>query len=277
MPERRGRHPRRRVPLIELHQIAAALYLAAGIGSLLGLVLPAPRMSRGGAWGLAIGAVVHGFAFATLHTLEPPPPLTDLSSVISMSAWMAVIFLLLLMWRVRLPGLSAAIGPVAFLAVFVAALQLPNAGASVEPTHGAWPHAHVLLASAGFALFGLAGVAGVFFLAKHRQVKRKLGSLGRWSLPTLEALDRVNTVALAVGFPLLTLGMLTGMAWQQSAVGTLWTGGSHENWMALAWVIYAGLVATRFLGGQGARQAAASAVAGFAFLLFAVVGVGIWT
>ena len=43
----------------------------------------------------------------------------------------------------------------------------------------------------------------------------------------------------------------------------------------LAWVLYAGLVASRFLGGQGARQAAASAVAGFAFLLFAVVGIGL--
>lgn len=264
--------------MIELHQIAAALYLAAGIGSLLGLVLPAKRMSRGGAWGLALGAVVHGCAFATLHTLEPPPPLTDLSSVISMSAWMAVIFLLLLMWRVRLPGLAAVIGPVAFLAVFVAALQLPGEAASVgraDPP-GAWPHAHVLLASAGLALLGLAGMAGVFFLAEHRQVKLKRGSWVRWKLPTLEALDRVNTVALALGFPLLTLGMMTGMAWQYAALGTLWSGGIHETWMALAWVIYAGLVITRFLGSQGARQAAASAVASFAFLLFAVVGVGVW-
>ena len=37
-----------------------------------------------------------------------------------------------------------------------------------------------------------------------------------------------------------------------------------------------GLVSLRFLGRQGARQSAASAVAGFAFLLFAVVGVGMW-
>ena len=58
--------------MIELHQIAAALYLAAGIGSLLGLVLPAPRMSRGGAWGLGLAALVHGVGFATLHTLDPP-------------------------------------------------------------------------------------------------------------------------------------------------------------------------------------------------------------
>ena len=262
--------------MIELHQIAAALYLAAGIGSLLGLLLPNERISRGGAWGLGLAAVVHGAAFATLHELDPPPSLTSLASVISLSAWMAVIFLLALMWRVRLPGLGAAIGPVAFLAVFVSALYLPNSTFQAAARAGTWPHAHVLLAAAGLALLGLAGVAGVFFLIEHRRLKSKRGLGKRAVLPSLEALDRVNSVALAVGFTLLSLGVATGMAWQESEVGRMWSGGSHETWMVLAWAIYGGLVIVRFAGHQGARQAAASAVAGFAFLLFAVIGVGLW-
>ena len=45
--------------------------------------------------------------------------------------------------------------------------------------------------------------------------------------------------------------------------------------MLIAWLIYIGLVCLRFLGRQGARQAAASAVAGFSFLIFAVVGAGL--
>jgi ABC-type transport system involved in cytochrome c biogenesis permease subunit len=262
--------------LIELHQIAAALYLAAGIGSLLGLLLPEPRISRGGSWGLGLAAAVHAAAFATLHQLDPAPPLTNLAVVLSMSAWMAVLFVLALMWRVRLAGLAAVIGPVAFLAVFVAALYLPSAGAETGPITGKWPHAHVLLAAAGLALLGTAGLAGAFFLLEHRRLKAKRGLLRRATLPSLEALDRVNAVALGVGFTLLSLGVLTGMAWQQSVLGTLWSGGSHETWMVVAWSIYAGLVAARFVGHQGARQAAASALASFAFLMFAVVGVGLW-
>jgi ABC-type uncharacterized transport system permease subunit len=262
--------------LIELHQIAAALYLAAGIGSLLGLVLPNPRMSRGAAWGLGIAAGVHGAAFATLHWLDPPPPLTSLPVVLSLSAWMAVLFLLVLMWRVRLPGLSAAIGPVAFLSVFVAALNLPGSAGETSTGSGTWPHAHVLLASAGIALLGIAGLVSTFFLLEHRRIKAKRALPARGKLPTLEALDRVNAVSIAVGFTLLSLGVLTGMAWQQSVLGRLWSGGSHETWMVIAWAIYAGLAAARFAGRQGARQSAASALAGFAFLLFAVIGVGLW-
>jgi ABC-type transport system involved in cytochrome c biogenesis permease subunit len=94
-------------------------------------------------------------------------------------------------------------------------------------------------------------------------------------MPSLEALDRVNRVALVVGFPLLTLGVVTGSLWLHSQSGVLWSGSVHETWSVTAWIIYLGLSVLRFLGHQGARQAAASAVAGFAFLVFAVVGVGI--
>lgn len=263
--------------MIELHQVAAALYLAAGLGALLGIVLPSPRMVRGSAWGLALGALVHAAAFATLHRVQPTPQLTELAPALSLMAWMAVLFLLLLMWRARLAGLAALAGPVAFLAAFFAALRLPHRSDEGLTTAGSWPHAHVLLASGGLALLGLAGLAGVFFLIESRRLKshRPLGR--RVRLPTLEALDRVNVVALAVGFPLLTLGVITGMMWLEADQGRFWTGTPHETWSLVAWAIYAILVFARFGRHQGARQAAASAVAGFAFLLFAVVGVGIVT
>jgi hypothetical protein len=45
--------------------------------------------------------------------------------------------------------------------------------------------------------------------------------------------------------------------------------------MVIAWAIYAGLVMARYAGRQGARQAAASALAGFGFLLFGIVVVGL--
>lgn len=259
--------------MIELHQIAAAIYLAAGIGALLGALLPAPRMVRGSLFGLALGALVHGAGFATLHRLEPPPPLTSTPAAISLMAWMAVLFLLLLMWRIRVAALAVVTGPVAFLAAFFAATRLSHSTTSSIYGSGSWPHAHVVLASAGIALLGIAGLAGLFFLFEHRRLKAKRRVSRRVRLPTLEALDRINVLALAVGFPLLTLGVITGMLWLQGALGRLWTGTHHETWAVIAWAIYAGLVLARFGGRQGARQAAASAVAGFAFLLFAVVGV----
>lgn len=263
--------------MVEFQQLAAAIYLAAGIGALVGVVLPAPRMSRGAVWGLVLGAAVQTAAFATLHRVADSPPITSLSVVLASSAWMTVVFAVLLSLKVRLPGLAAVVGPLAFLGVFVASLGWKAGGGvpiDVSET-GTWPHIHVLLASGGIALLGIAGLAGLFFLLEHRRLKAKPPVAASIPLPSLEALDRVNVVTTAVGFALLTLGILTGMIWLHETRGTAWMGTTHEAWMVISWTIYAGLVAARYAGRQGARQAAASALAGFAFLLFGVMGVGV--
>jgi ABC-type transport system involved in cytochrome c biogenesis permease subunit len=260
--------------VVEFHQIAAALYLAAGVGALLGVVLGRERIERGAAFGLALGAVFQGAGFATLHRIANAPPVTDLTMAVSFMAWMAVLALLGLMWWLRIPALAALVGPIAFLAVFVAAMRLVTGVESVAPS-GSWPHTHVLLGGAGLGFLGVSGIAGLFFLAEHSRLKSKRRLRFGSVLPSLEALDQVNSFALAAGFPLLTLGLMTGMLWAQLTHGSPWFGSVHEVWTATAWAIYAGLVAARFVGHQGARQAAASAVFGFGFLLFAVVGIGV--
>jgi ABC-type transport system involved in cytochrome c biogenesis permease subunit len=262
---------------IPLHQLAAAVYLMAGLAAGLGMALPAPRLGRAAVWLLAAGALVHGACFVALHSADPPPPLTNLPMAMSFTAWIGALFFLLLLLRAKLAGLVVLVAPLIFLAVFFAALRLPAVGPATFSGSGSWPHAHVLLASAGLSLLGVAGLAGVLFLIEHRRLKAKRRIGRRLPLPSLEALDRVNVAALALGFPLLSLGVLSGVLWLSTESGRLWTASAHETWSALAWAVYAVLVAARFGSRQGARQAAVSAVGGFAFLLFAVVGVGILT
>lgn len=256
-----------------LQYLAAALYLAAGVGAVLGLSLPAPKVLRGARWGLALGAIVQFGAFATVHRLDPAPSLTDLGYAISVMAWLAVGVTLFLMTRIRLPGFVPPIAFVAFLATFAATLGRPEA--ATRDIGVTIPHAHVLLASAGLAALGLAGLAGFFFLLEHRALKQRRKVARKAPMPSLEALDRVNRVTLAVGFPLLSLGVVTGGLWLHARMGRYFGGSLHETWMLIAWAIYVGLVVLRFGRGQGARQAAASAVAGFAFLLVAVVAAGL--
>lgn len=241
------------------------------------MTLPSQRMGRGAIWGLALGALTQTIYFATLHRAESIPSLASLPAAGALTAWMGVLFFLAFLSRVRLPGLSAIVGFVAFLSVFAGSLAADLDSAAADVTAGSVPHAHVLLASAGLALLGIAGLSGVFFLLEHRRLKAKRKVAAAYPMPSLEALDRVNLVALSLGFPLLTLGVVTGSLWLRHEQGVLWMGTSHETWTVIAWAIYGGLLAARFAGQQGARQAAASAVVGFAFLLFAVVGVELFS
>jgi ABC-type transport system involved in cytochrome c biogenesis permease subunit len=263
--------------VVQLHQLAAALYLIAAVVASLSLALPAPRLGRVSLVLLGVGAIAHALTFGALHAGETTPALTSLPAAVSFMAWVGTIFYLFLARRARLVGLVVLVAPLAFISVFVASLRLYAVEPEAAAPGGSWEHAHVLLASAGLAMLGIAGVAGAVYLAEHRRLKSKRPIRPRFPLPSLEALDLVNSVALAMGFPLLTLGVITGVFWVEKQHGQIWTGTAHEVWTLIAWAVYAVVVAARFATGQGSRQAAASAVAGFLFLFVAVIGLGLFT
>jgi len=76
-----------------------------------------------------------------------------------------------------------------------------------------------------------------------------------------------------VGFPLLTLGVVTGSLWERSATGAFFSGDPHETFCLIAWAIYGVLVAVRFGARQPAARCALTSIAGFAFLGLAMLGV----
>lgn len=256
-----------------LHQMTAGIYLVAGAVAGAGLALDHVRLTRASVWLLGAAAFAHVLCFSVLHTLDPMPPLTETPSAVSFMAWVGTVAFLILLRRRRLAGLVVLVAPMAFLGVFYASMRLSPIAPPVEAQGGSVPHAHVMLASAGLAMLGLAGLAGALFVAEHRRLKRKRMLSGESSWPSLEALDRVNAVSLGVGFPLLTLGVITGVLWNEAVRHVFWTNSLHEILCALAWAIYAALLTLRFGAHQGARDCAVSAMAGFAFLFFAVLGV----
>jgi ABC-type uncharacterized transport system permease subunit len=261
---------------IELHQLVAALYLVAGLAQILGIAIPKLRFGRAAPWLLGAGAFVHGLAFAQLHTMPSPPSLTHLPTAVSLMAWIGVLQSLALLRRARLEGLAAGMALLAFVGVFYASLALR--GVEPAPTSAtSWPHLHVILASAGLSLLAVAGLAGALFIAVDRALKSKRPAAWRRRLPSLEALDRVNSLALSFGFPLLSCGVVAGMLWTQGETGRLFAGGAHAIWSSVAWAIYLALVVARFRLGRRGREAAVRAALGFAFLLFVVVGVGALT
>ncbi len=255
-----------------MHQLTAAAYLAACLAAGVGLALGSVRATRIAVGLLGAGALVHAGAFAVLHTASPPPPLTDFASATSFMAWTSVLAYLALLRRARVWGLAVGVAPMAFLGVFFGALRLPEVASATTTGSGSVPHAHVLLASAGHALLGRAGLAGALFLAEHRRLKHHR-PLARSPLPSLAALDRAGALALAIGFPLLTLGVITGGMWVYAAHGSALTGSAHEIAALLAWGVYVALALQRFAARQGARRCAVSALLGFALLSAAVLGV----
>jgi ABC-type transport system involved in cytochrome c biogenesis permease subunit len=261
--------------VVTLQTLTAGLYLLASLLAGAGFTLARPAMLRAAVAVLGAGAIAHGASFTLLHSSAGTPPLTHLPSALSFMAWVGTVGFLLLAWRARLAGLVALVAPVSCLGVAAAVFSGPAAsvGRDGATATGSLPHAHVLLASAGLALLGLAGLAGLLFLVEHRRLKRKrpLAAGTRW--PSLEALDRAGAFAVAAGFPLLTLGVVAGSLWERSETGSYFSGNPHETFSLIAWAIYGALATVRFGARQPAARCAISSIAGFAFLGLAVLGV----
>ena len=260
----------------DLHALTAAVYLTASVLATLGLALRRAALSRTAVAVLALGAVVQAIAFFESPAFALPPRNAGLPGAADLAAWLGTVVFLGLVRRARLHGLALLVAPAAFVGVFVGSFALDPASVAAPEQAPAWAHAHVLLASAGFALLGVAGAAGLLYLAQHRSLKRKTRLGTRAPLPPLEALDRVNAFTISVGFLLLSLALVTGVLWTHATTGALWPRSPHANAALVAWAIYAALVGARFLARQGAAGSARSAAAGFAFLVLALAGVGVW-
>ena len=255
-----------------LYQVVAGLYLIASIAAAAGYSLAHVGLARVAVSTLVLGWGLQVLGYATLHRLDPPPNLTDPGVLISFMACVGVGAFLLLLRRRRLMGLVAFVAPVAFVSVFFGQLRFGTAEPSGLAPAGLLEHAHVLLASAGLALLGLASLAGELFLVEHRRLKGKRWPQKVGLLPSLEALDRASSAALLVGFSLLSLGVMSGGLWVLERYGGISFAGAHELAFSAFWVVYAALVFQRFGIGAPARQCALGSVCGFLLLLVGLVG-----
>ncbi len=75
-------------------------------------------------------------------------------------------------------------------------------------------------------------------------------------LPDREVLDELNYKSVAVGVPLLTLGIILGAMWGYVAWGHYWSWDPKETWALITWLIFVAYLHMRiFMGWQGRRLA----------------------
>jgi len=264
--------------ILTLHRIAALFYLVASLAAAYGIGLAHLRARRFGVGALGAGLLVHTLALGFLHQEPTPPPLSELPPAISIMVWISVLFFLLMRLRMRISGLVVFVAPPAFIGTTYAALYFPVAS-EVVAKREIWSHLHILLSSGGFALLAVAAGAGTVFLVANHVLKDRRPKARRFEFPSLEALDRLNLISLTIGFPLLTLGLITGILWSHVGDAGLLQHAPHVISATIAWVVYVGLLVARVGIGKGYRQppiqAAKSSVFGFIILFVAIVIVGI--
>jgi ABC-type transport system involved in cytochrome c biogenesis permease subunit len=141
---------------------------------------------------------------------------------------------------------------------------------------------HVSSLLFAYASFALACVIGITYVLLFTEIKAKHLGFFYARLPSLQVLDRMNQVAIVVGWIFLTIGITAGTVWAAQVQGG-YTGGVRVQGMhlqdpkifvaVLCWCLYSfELFAARRIGWGGRRAAYLSAL-GFAIVLLNLVPV----
>jgi ABC-type transport system involved in cytochrome c biogenesis permease subunit len=263
-----------------MHLVPLLLYAAAAAAYVAHFAWRDPRVGRLATGMLGAGVLAHTFLIG-MQTVEAGyAPLVGTGAAISAFVWLLGLSYL----YIELTFDERSMG--VFVALLLVAIDVIPA---LDPVVSPRPPLlrsplftiHVVSLLFAYASFALACVLGVTYVLLFKEIKAKHLGVFYTRLPSLQALDVMNSRAVTVGWIFLTLGV---------AVGGLWATQIHSSpdpraqAMSLAdpkilvailcWSVYSfALFARRTIGWSGRRAAWLSAI-GFAIVLLNFVPIG---
>ena len=250
-----------------LFVVTSAVYAAASLGYFLLMGYGNKVAERWSARLLLTAAILHvAFMFGDAGREHP---LGDVRQMLTVASFTVVCAQLIALRYGRLAVLGAFTTPIVLLMFLAAGLghSVPDVPAEVR---SALLPAHVLVNVLGVTAFTLAFAVATAYLIQERLLRRrKLGGLFT-RLPPLDVLDSLGLKLLLIGFPLFTMGSVSGAFWaaKLSAV----TLSPAQVIGLVAWAVFATVLLLRVAAGWQGRRAAIGTLLGFACALAVLIG-----
>jgi cytochrome c-type biogenesis protein CcsB len=241
-------------------------------------------VARIGAWsGFALQTAALGLRWYESYQMLGAygrAPLSNLYESIVFFAWCILLIYILVDLKYRQAAIGAFVLPFAFLGMAWAQLGLNDAIDPLVPAlQSNWLTYHVITCFLGYAAFAVACGVSIMYLIRVGKEKHPADSSAAGGVlalfPSSRVLDDINYKAIMIGFPLLSLGIITGAAWANYAWGTYWSWDPKETWSLIVWLIYAAFLHARFTRGWVGKRAAVLSITGFAATIFCYLGVNL--
>ncbi|MDR3579040.1 MAG: c-type cytochrome biogenesis protein CcsB [Oryzomonas sp.] len=207
-------------------------------------------------------------------------PLSNLYESVTFFSWTIILIYIFIELKYKYRIVGAFVVPFALFGMAWAQLGMQS---GIEPLVPAlqsnWLLYHVITCFLGYAAFAVACGISIMYLFKANSEERggsnpAGGLMGMF--PPIRVLDDLNYRAIMIGFPLLTLGIITGAAWANYAWGTYWSWDPKETWSLIVWFVYAAFLHARFTRGWVGKRAAWLSIIGFAATIFCYLGVNLF-
>jgi cytochrome c-type biogenesis protein CcsB len=251
--------------------ITMVLYLAATVSFLVYLLRRSDALSNISLGITAVGFLFHTVALAAKAAASSSSAHPSFFEALSFFSWMIILVFLLVEFRHRIHVLGSFMVPLALMSL-VSAAALPETVPTLKPVFKTlW--IHVALSMLGAVGFAVGFVAGVMYLIQERLLKSKRFNVLYSKLPALDFLDRLNQQSIVLGFPLLTLGIVTGAISAEFSRGSYMTWNPEQTGAVVTWLFYFVVLLGRLTVGWRAKRAAYLTVVGFACVILTLVGV----
>jgi ABC-type transport system involved in cytochrome c biogenesis permease subunit len=235
---------------------------------------------------LMVAVLVHTFVIA-MQTMEAGQfPITNTALFVSAFVWVLALSYLYVEVTTNERAMGVFILSIVFglqlMIVLYPGMETPN-----NPVlHSAWFGVHVASLLFAYASFGLAGVLGLIYVLQFKEIKKKQLGYFYTRLPSLQTLDAMNSRAVAIGWTLLTIGVVVGVVWAGQAREEF-VDNKNLDAMSLAdpkvfisvvtWAVYSFAMLSRRMMGWTGRRAALLSASGFGIVLLNAIAVSYLT
>ncbi len=232
-------------------------------------------------------------------------PLSNLYESLLFFTWGMTLITVILEYLTSLTFLGSIVSPISLFVVGFATLSLPDGMQKAAPLVPAlksnWLMMHVSIMMISYSTLVIGSLLSIVFLilTKGQTVLLTGSSIGSFQIQTsnnnanlndsntinynenllgkrinlLQSLDNLSYRIIGLGFPLLTIGIISGAVWANEAWGSYWSWDPKETWALITWMVFAAYLHTRITQSWKGKGPAILASVGFIVVWVCYLGV----
>jgi cytochrome c-type biogenesis protein CcsB len=217
-------------------------------------------------------------------------PLSNLYESLIFLSWGISTIHLFVEFRTQSRLIGAISAPIIFFISGFSSLTLPiemqKALPLVPSLQSNWLMMHLSMMMVIYATLIIGSLLSILYLAFTLFKKKKVNvektttniltvqqsSISSQS-PILQTIDIWSYRIIGLGFPFLTIGIISGAVWANEAWGSYWSWDPKETWALITWLIFAVYLHSRLLKGWQGTKAASLGSCGFFVIWICYLGV----
>ena len=261
-------------------------------------------LSKVGRSGTIIANIILFFILCSRWIIAGYFPLSNLYESLLFLTWMLLTIYLYIETKTKSKLIGALLVPVALLINGFANLtlspEMQKSSPLVPALQSNWLMMHVSMMLLSYATLIIGSLLCILFLviSRYKDVDLKIiddsslplynimldyyetkllspsneiSELGKLKL--LQSLDNWSYRIIGLGFPFLTIGIISGGVWANEAWGSYWSWDPKETWALITWLVFATYLHARITKGWEGKKTAILGGVGFFVIWICYLGV----